>query len=111
MKELSDQEVLQAAIEKAIKGGYVTEDWVQGPGHLATTVLQQGTLEQLIFSHEFCKALWGSRTVNALNGNKFVAKKLPDGVIETVYVDLAWEYHIKQLAVAEDRIDYLRKNM
>lgn len=69
-------------------------------------------LETLLFNHDFAKALFGEFDVFGCTADIYDMKKnkydeynhkcLYDCVIP------AWQYHIQQLALSPDRIDYLR---
>lgn len=126
MKELSDKEVLEAAIEKAIDGGwdcFDTDlskwDWHVAEGriwplHMSFTTNESVglitytspvyDLYRIVFNHEFCKALWGENW------------KLPRTKdAEEIFLEYGfmphWQYHGTQMFLAEDRIDYLRRHL
>lgn len=102
----TDKEVLEAAMEVAVEKGYKLP---LNATHFATEhhTVQffdenkefLGTTHRnaIIFDHEFCKALWGNgKLVETKHGS---------------YHEGAWGEHIAYLALAKDRIDYLRKHM
>jgi hypothetical protein len=65
--------------------------------------------ERIIFSHDFAKAFWGEKKV-------FIGtEKVPEPHTLNVYYDRevyapsAWQYHLQQLVLAEDRLKYLEE--
>ena len=82
--QMTDQEILQKAIEKAVSNG--------APFHHSLVAMREDGLSdinlmarahyQIIFSHDFAKALWG---------------------------DNCWEYHLTQMVLEPDPIKYLEK--
>lgn len=121
MTDLSDQQVLEKAIQKAVDGG-----WENKPvGHIdeiATDLVNgcdcYGTLYYIIFNHGFAKALWGekwdaenaieklSATISELHENGFTSfEKLLSELL------LPWQYHLQQMVIAENPIDYLREHL
>lgn len=116
---MNNKEILEKAIKLAVDNGFNHNDqtliraskygiYWKRPNE-KNEYYQE--VPSLIFNHDFAKAIWGSRTLNALTGEKFVAKKLPEGLIETVYVDFAWEYYLQNMVISEDPITYLGDNL
>lgn len=117
---MTDQEVLQAVIEKAVKNGYETYWYRDGrftfdemSGYIWD--FNEGIWE-MIFSHRFAMALWGEEEyvvceyVSDLNGNSNGNSKLPykSASHEGVYIP-CYQYHLQQLVLAENRIEYLKQ--
>lgn len=88
---MSNQQVLREVIRKAIANGWDSPF---------------GSYNEVIFNHEFAKALFGMK--------KVVAERVPTNPFEEdpdtdiLISRPAWQYHLQQLAIAEDRIEYLR---
>lgn len=107
----TDHEVLQAAIDKAIANGYRGRSyghWVWHPDggeNLYGPVPDE--CADLLFDHEFCRALWGEFDNQNANWSCYPAYRAYEEPEAIPY----WQYHLQQLAIAEDRIDYLRKNL
>lgn len=105
---MKPEEVLKKCIEIAVENGWKTEflkeDWKMADGKGFPTVywgkkdawMVGG--ESIIFSHDFCKALFGEKELEwesvEEHGDEYF--RCP-----------AWEHHIKELATSEDRIKYL----
>lgn len=90
---MSNKEILEKAISKAIEGGFAA-DFL---GDLTVKQIADGLVEQqrardLIFQHDFAKALW------PLEYNK---------VTDTD----PWDWHLQQMVIAEDPIKYLGENL
>lgn len=133
-----NREILTDAVEKAIKFGWnvfgymsqgklpwyivsagqmptpqVVENWVPDNALMVCAIGSNIYCfkEQVIYSHDFARALWGERLRDARTGNKLVEKKLPEGVVEAHFAIPAWQYHLQQMVVAEDPIKYLGGNI
>ena len=102
----TDEQVLKECIKIAVSNGWryeepEYEDWIADCNFeydlddrgLVSDHLTYLSLEELLFSHSFCKSLFGTQKVKAI------------GEYETE----SWKAAICNLAVAEDRIDYLRQ--
>jgi hypothetical protein len=122
MKKLSDKEVIEEAIKIAVKNGYTpywTPYWQHSEmvdnkeGYLETivsSILKEHSITEIIFDHEFAKALFGSERIYTRMdfGGVHEVKDLDKS---TYVVWEAYRYHLMKLALSEDRIDYLRKFM
>jgi len=99
---VSDKNILEKAIQKAIDGGWDSEGW----DARALTIDCLSTLggwhtSQIIFNHDFAKALWGDEgtTIQGLRCSK------EEGVYKF------WQYHLQQMVLTEDPIKYLGDNI
>ena len=106
---ISQEQKLKQVLDYAIERGYTClgkstkhfsltyeYDIVNKDG--GTTSMME--LNTLIFSHEFCKAVFGEEETKVYGVTGMVHPHLG-------YTTPAWKYEIQQLAVAENRIDYL----
>lgn len=97
-------EILTKAIEKAIAGGWVRKRPLPnlGPDNLAYDALKFGIpyANTIIFNHDFAKALWGedTRKITVTLDTHNVRQE-----VKTAY----WQYHLQQMVIAEDPIEYL----
>ena len=133
---MSNQEVLTKAIKKAIAGGwsdYNSLESLELVNNTANTVTLKGWVEyvdeggnsdesqteirfhykELIFNHDFAKALWPwDDTIKCpycgicLTGSLMHPRPCPFGVAE-VFAQPMWQYHLQQMVVADDPIQYL----
>jgi hypothetical protein len=114
---MTNQQTLTKAIEKAIAGGwkfqpfpdnyfpnYLTEHDLAV--HVAVTV-NDLRLYATIFNHDFARALWYD-DIPLLKKRLKEASKAGGGV---VMVENAWRYHLKQMVIAENPIEYLGRNI
>ena len=85
---MTNEEILKKAIEKAWKSGYEGEKKVKKWHYL----VQKGTLESIIFSHDFAKAFWGE---------EIVEKEILAGTCGYI----AWKYHLQVMILEEDPIN------
>lgn len=112
---MTDKEVLQKAIWKAIQNGMdlgkpvstsMSGDTIQDSDSI-THDFKVPTSLSTIFSHEFAKSFWGIEytTVGGcdpIDGGKFEIFKHPSEKQK-------WKYHLQQMVLESNPIDYLRK--
>lgn len=100
--DMSDQEILTKAIEKAEKNGFNFGPSENGrsPKEVFTRNIMQDLFfrRTLIFNHDFAKTLWHG----TIHPNKSPTKNNP--------VEL-WQYHLQQMVIADDPIKYLGENI
>lgn len=132
---MTDQEILEKAIQKAIDGGWLpgwqdrrpivkwgaqyAKDYEEGEGVMISGYHAKSNasmwffpIKELIFNHDFAKALWGE-------GKEVVLPELAGGTFIHSLGDnysqpnptCAWQYHLQQLVVAENPIRYLGGNL
>jgi len=115
--ELTNKEILQKAIEKAMDNGYLKfkdkneflvmdglNDYIQKIKFLGSSSAEVD-YQSIIFSHDFAKAFWGegaSDTYWVGCGIRVMSRddKPPFPI---------WKLRLQQMAVEKDRIDFLRK--
>lgn len=98
---MNNQEILEKAIQKAIDGGFnpTYEIYVSKQANLE---LPENKVFELIFNHDFAKALWGERDEDRITIiGETDWRKWP----------LPWQYHLQQMVTAEDPIKYLGENI
>ena len=101
---MSDQEILEKAIQKAIDGGWkgekphyddIMDQWCVSDGDGGYVV---PSIIELIFSHDFAKALWGTDDDYIdLPGTYTPAEK--------------WQGHLMEMVIADDPIAYLGEHL
>lgn len=97
-----NKQILQKAIEKAVENGWYTEfldeEWKVSSGDGMPTVFWGDKFfcggTNIIFSHSFAKSFWGT-------GVMYIRENA-----DPVYV---WQFHLRQLAISEDRLKYLEQ--
>ncbi len=98
--KLSNREVLIKAVEEAIKNGWDV------PYDAQMVVSTFGMLE-IIYDHDFAKALWGSdeqdRQPVGFGGDE-------DDYSCNIFIS-DWQYHLQQMVISEDPITYLGDNI
>lgn len=119
-QEMTNKEILEQAIQKAIDGGWkplyaftYKEDllatdwevsvlaksitWIRKPGKYPH--LLQPSYD-LIFNHDFAKALWGESDAATTNQRR------------DLHIGLSgWKLHLQQMVIAENPLEYLKDNM
>jgi hypothetical protein len=117
---MSHQEILAKAIQKAIDGGWeliheLPAKWYSSTDGVnvhfndkAGGILVKFSSKDVIFNHEFAKALWSERRVmtHKEQADAGVNGLLADGRM----IDLTqpgWEHHLQNMVLAEDPIAYL----
>ncbi len=124
---MTDKEIIEKAIQKAIDGGWKGEPLANGWGltdYRKPVVDSDGAIWQydgdgdwnevnaqsFIFNHDFAKALFGEE----LHHETFIVpKELNKRFAGTKDLDVkpAWQYHLQQMVIAEDPIKYLGDNL
>ena len=125
---MSNKEILEQAITKAIAGGYRYWDYPEEELTVESFYHYFGDdhggllVNDIIFDHDFAKALWGEE----LHIDKSLAvlpikTDMALSVVHTEYgagvdgdVDYksnpAWQYHLQAMVIAPDPIQYLGEN-
>ena len=99
---MSNKDILEQAITKAIAGGWaVGKEWLFLIEQTDRGVFMNNMAYTLIFNHDFAKGLWGEEG-QTLTGLRCSAQ---DGVIPY------WQYHLQQMVIADDPIQYLGENL
>lgn len=120
-------ELLTIVVGRARSHGFEFKKWYVGRMHLpwisaeaALTLLdQQRRYYALLFAHDFARAFWkdGEDITFAVPAQTF-ERVLPDGTRRVVQRKPftrrsarkdAWRYHLREMALAEDPLRYLRK--
>lgn len=112
--KLTDKEILERAIQKAIDNG-----WVK-PKHLDFEGIDEFIIyntdshsdepwfefktRDLVFDKSFCKALWG---------DKFINPEMRDDIGSKIiaFQQTAWKHHLRQMVISDDPIKYLGENI
>ncbi len=125
---MSNQEILEKVIQKAIDGGWSTTHFNTLKGdsykhpdesefHDLTGSWHSISPADIIFNHDFAKALWGDKphydktyklkySIVSMNGKKSTiqqakeAKRIPE-----------WQYHLQQMVISDDPIKYLGESI
>lgn len=111
---MSDKKILLQAIHKATSNSwYEGVSWRKSGFNLdkdktLTTASETlGHVNQIIFNHDFAKALRG-KDIKIFDS---IADSIsPDSVDKNNY-QLLWQYHLQQMVIAEDPIKYLGENI
>lgn len=110
---MNDKKILEKAIKKAIDGGWSvaslnnhdTYSFMPEPTErkvIAYALHTVPTLSDIIFSHNFAKALWGEKEVH-----HYDLVDLDNGGKTTVINKPRWQYHLQQMVIATSPIEYL----
>jgi len=112
-----NKEILEQAITKAVDGGlkgywaeryadcrrldemeYLTGENIYQEGH---------SLEELIYNHDFAKALWGEKQEARPSMIDYTDT---DKLFTTYRTQPNWQYHLQAMVIADDPIQYLGDN-
>jgi len=131
--KMTNEEILKKAIEKAVKNGWehnFKEEWI-----ISGMKGSPDWYYNIIFSHDFAEALWGEEEICKDCGSrideKMTGARLNWKVIECSGCDCsnwispkskstslrksdnfiikAWQYHLQQMVLAEEQLQYLKK--
>lgn len=142
---MTRQEILERAIRKAIDGGWDTTHFSTLKGeqykhpdeaefHDLTGSWHSISPADIIFNHDFAKALWGEDVIDPTGpvvGGEIVAitvnaQPWEDEEERSTYTERdhakdvllnphrympIWQYHLQQMVIAEDPIAYLEQNL
>lgn len=130
---MSDKKILEKAIRKAVDGGWKPElyedtDRIEAfvlndcktinfghviRGRVYLCGMDVRSLNDVIFNHDFAKALWGEQekcsTVEERDKGIKVNAKPCDGLY--VLRKLGWKRHLQQMVTSDDPIKYLGDNI
>ena len=114
---MTSSQVLEKAIQKAIDGGWEHETvipWRDGYGVQklkSIEHLKEYDVEHIIFNHQFAKALWWKKGKAKMYYNYPINWGLfKDDELQTTTALLEeWQYHLQQMVIADDLIEYLEK--
>lgn len=98
---MTDKQVLEKAIQKAIDGGWGEPDL--DPNLIADDCVAKiggWNLRQVIFDHNFAKALWGEEYLEDFDYGDYPR-----------WQGEQWQVCLEQMVIAEDPIAYLGENM
>ena len=133
---MNDEEILQKAIKKAIDGGWeqpwvyyhgnakntkdkfnlwldnTIADFLNSESHVYYNYDEFICVPELIFNHDFAKALWGEDVeygISEVNGHWY---QIYDGD-ERTYIEIlpACQFHLQQMVIADNPIKYLGDNI
>lgn len=104
---MTDKEILQRAIERAVINGYlktgVTIEFYKPLTKVCSNeahwYYETDSYYQLIFSHNFAKAFWSDKMLSIGNCS----------VHHGAWVGKEWEYHLQQMVIEKEPLKYLEK--
>jgi len=124
---MTRQEILLLLLSQAVANGFEFRRWYQahislewkGAEEAVEVLTSEGRLYALLFSHDFARALWKkgaqmnfivpSMTYSRLNGKgEVVTINRKPFTRRTIKADV-WKYHLRQMAVSEDPLRYLKR--
>lgn len=125
---MSDKDILENAIQVAIDGGWYIDGYkkfkypiIDGVEitFFARKAMKYGACQiyphyyELIFNHDFAKALWGEEDVCENCGNLWRGRDTHDNSYDCSDspVQGAWQYYLQQMVIADDPIKYLGENI
>ena len=124
---MTRSELLWLLLGQARANGFEFRRWFVGrlglpwrdSKHAVETLASERRYYALLFSHEFAQHFWkGGETMTFLVEGKTFQRARPDGTIATVYRKGytkrsgrpdAWKYHLKEVAMAEEPLRYMRR--
>ncbi len=114
---MTNNEILEKAIQKAIAGGWTVNDWTDADDFEWRVQIDEYdqlemwycglgedwylSVRNIIFNHDFAKALWSEETPSPNYGDLEMLSE----------PDFAWEHHLQQMVIADDPIKYLGDNL
>lgn len=114
---MTNKEILEKAIQKAIDGGW--EPLHEGRNPIDKSLVTVDHIIQedprhYIYSHDFAKALWGVSEHTALPGIDSYGEEDCEHCEANIWDSIphyCWQYHLQQMVIADDPIKYLGENI
>ena len=107
--DMTNEQILKKAIEKAVKGGW--DNWVPEQIFKELNYANKPWVYSVIFSHDFAKAFWGKREVCSYCGVELDKHVRSDEDEDNC--GFRWwkscQYHLQQMVLEKDPIKYLEK--
>jgi len=110
---MKNEEILRKAIEKAVKNGwnfnYDRNELLKNcKKSLESPFYEYGSPRyfSIIFSHSFAKAFWGEDEYESNFSD--ILKPDFDGKLEEK-IKRGWHYHLQQLVLQENPLEYIKK--
>ena len=127
---MTQSEILKKAIEKAVKNGYgyeyysyhqIANGWMLllSPADDEIDFIGGG-VNDIIFSHDFAKSFWGEEKVDF--GNGMTESEYKQAILDLPHerrdkvrrwalegTQIRWQYHLQQMVLEENPINYLEK--
>ncbi len=102
---MSNKEILEKAIQKAIDGGWNGKDYLE---FLHEGFWGKGRFDhcEVIFNHDFAKALWNDSTDYTV-----INMPYPDTPPRLYAYQNGYKYHLQQMVVSDNPIKYLGENL
>lgn len=104
---MTNQEILEKAITKAIEGGWnrrIRNFYVGALDADENGDHEQYDYESIIFNHDFCKAIFGTNEVCFSCG---LENKHDPYCAEQTFYDEAWKYRLREMVLEENPVEYL----
>lgn len=120
-------QLIQLLVGQARTNGFPLRRWYvanfglpyQTARHACEMLAAEKRYYVLLFSHEFAESFWKSgEQITFQVPNQTFQRRMPDGSVATVrrkaYIRRstrtdAWRYHLKELALAEEPLRYMRR--
>lgn len=107
---MTNKQILEIAIQKAIDGGWQFESlipWRDGYGVQKLKSLEhlkEFDVEHIIFNHDFAKALWGEP-------RPFMETGFTKDANNLLRRTEGWQHHLQQMVISEDPVKYLGEHL
>lgn len=116
---MTNKELINKVIDKLVFTGLYTE----GQGELIKRQNLQNSPASFLFSHDVAKSMWGEQIIDdfghiIINNNEEESEMFPFTNQEksayyreqdVAIMQKVWQYHLQQMVLEEDHLNYLRK--
>ena len=108
---MTNREIITKAIEKAVSNGWSGDDllFINDDGEidwLHSANPSSASMRLKMYSHDFAKAFWGEYCNFCTEIN---IKQAPGVIVPDHKHNPGWQYHLQQMVLEEDPINYLSK--
>lgn len=98
---MSDKEILEKAIQKAFDNGWEDSDLIFST---VKKFARSFRPELYIFNHDFAKALWPEN-------RSLLVRYERKGTVELSRTLPLWQFHLHEMVIANDPIEYIGENI
>lgn len=105
---MTNEEILLKAVEKAVENGFNRKWLMRVKGHDIQTI-KEGLIHRIIFNHDFAKAFWEEEVKDKRCAwcieNNFEGCTVCEDIISLE----SWKFHLQQMVLKEDPIQYIKQ--
>ena len=109
---MTNEQILKKSIEKVVKNGWRDESWEDKPKDISgyyNWLIKTRRINDVIFSQDFAKHLWGEKEYTFLTIDREGGEKLDIDFHGARIPNVTWQYHLQQMVLEEEPLKYIEK--